>query len=152
MPRRALRTTGAEVTGLPESVVRVVARRMYFQPILAVGFITSGPQGSERPLGTCFAFRNDNTYLTAAHCARDLPIQVHLPPRYTVSIDRVVRHPTADVAALIASPEAHGAAVPYASGPFEWARLLPYDRATRPSMAMVAASASDSEQCRLRGR
>jgi hypothetical protein len=68
---------------------------------------TSGPEPDARLAvgGSCFLFRSDLVALTAAHC---VPEDVNRPAiilprsRRTLQIERVERHPRADIAALFA--------------------------------------------------
>lgn len=53
--------------------------------------------------GSCFLFRSDQVALTAAHCVPedcDRPTVILPRARRTLQIDRVIRHPSADVALL----------------------------------------------------
>ncbi len=84
---------------------------MTFNPLLAVGLVFLGePKPREIISGTCFLFRQDHVALTAAHCIpQDDSVRVLFPalPRAPQQVKRVVRHPSADIAALFIEPD-HG--------------------------------------------
>jgi hypothetical protein len=61
-------------------------------------------------LGTLFAFRRGDRFLTAAHCIHPIPVHDLLvvdldEPMETLTVEHVEFHPTADIAALWASPD-----------------------------------------------
>jgi hypothetical protein len=72
-------------------------------------------------LGTAFAFRTGQHYLTAAHCVGDLPAsEIYVNVRgldNLMSVARVERHPTADVALLILESDIERAGTIYADPP-----------------------------------
>ncbi len=70
-------------------------------------------------LGTCFPFRDENHFLTAAHCvgrlspssvAIGIPTNVDAGP---IEVSEILVHPTADIAVLRAPKVAEGAVTPF---------------------------------------
>ena len=69
----------------------------------AVGTVLAQADGKWDMTGSCFLFRSDVVALTAAHCVpvEGEPSAVHLPHLgRTLPVERVERHPTADIAIL----------------------------------------------------
>lgn len=79
---------------------------MRTDPLAAVGvMVLHDAEGREIPGGTCFRFRQDHIALTAAHCVpqniddcRLFFMRTH--PNELFEVQRVERHPDADLAAL----------------------------------------------------
>lgn len=73
-------------------------------PIVNTGVLI-GPD-NQNFMGSCFVFRHPNTFLTAAHCVKDIEpshIQILLPLSETSEPFNVVssdHHPTADIALI----------------------------------------------------
>lgn len=73
------------------------------------GIVITGTSGPEPDAdltigGSCFLFRSDQVALTAAHCVPEdceRPAVILPRVRQTLQIDRVIRHPSADVALLL---------------------------------------------------
>lgn len=79
-----------------------------FNPLDAVGLLLKVNPDSEDSwffLGSCFAFRERRSFLTAAHCIGDLEagdLRIHVPRvmRPPQPVTEVLRHPAADLALL----------------------------------------------------
>jgi hypothetical protein len=70
-------------------------------------------------LGTCFPFRDENQFLTAAHCVGQLtpsqlaigiPVNIGAGP---IEVTEILVHPTADIAVLRTPKVAEGAVTPF---------------------------------------
>jgi hypothetical protein len=75
----------------------------------AVGVVRGRVNGEWDMQGSCFLFRSDALALTAAHCVPDAlePFAIHLPhlSGANLPVDRIERHPTADIAMLFCRGE-----------------------------------------------
>lgn len=75
-------------------------------PLRAVGLIRRWEPGAAEHgayLGSCFAYRWQNRFLTAAHCVAGLPpssISIETAGGLTSTISGLVQHPTADIAIM----------------------------------------------------
>ncbi len=83
----------------------------YMNPINATGLLLNKKTG--KPLGTCFAFRQPTHFLTAAHCvgnlrAEDIAIACKASLEEVCLIQRIEKHPRADLALLVLSSAKEG--------------------------------------------
>jgi S1-C subfamily serine protease len=73
-------------------------------PLDAVGIVLARVNDEWEPQGSCFLFRSDVLALTAAHCVPESlePFVVNLPHLggKNLPVERIERHPTADIAML----------------------------------------------------
>lgn len=82
------------------------------QPLDAVALVYEGQQdGSEHFLGTCFAFRYKNRFLTAHHCVAEKDVSrlsVFHPQDFVhTKVESMAVHPTADIAVLVLASGRH---------------------------------------------
>jgi S1-C subfamily serine protease len=74
----------------------------------AVGIVVAQVNDEWDAQGSCFLFRSDALALTAAHCVPEAlePFAVQLPHLgTTLPVERIERHPTADIAMLFCTGE-----------------------------------------------
>lgn len=98
------------IRGLRDAVPdgAVTAAESLREPLRAVGQVVRWSPGNEpRFIGSCFALRWNNRFVTAAHCVADLPVEevaVRNPGGGLLSsASRIDKHETADIAAISAS-------------------------------------------------
>jgi hypothetical protein len=78
-------------------------------PTHGVGLVYRGQPPDDQYLGTCFALRRPTHFLTAAHCIADFlekdlfVMTQHWGGQKEGGVERIVRHPTADIALLVVS-------------------------------------------------
>jgi hypothetical protein len=81
-----------------------------WEPAAAVGIVgTRLPDGDIAPTGSCFRFGHNHVVLTARHCIPvSQPVTRFLLRNVEEVVERVIEHPTADIAALLlrAAPDA----------------------------------------------
>ena len=89
-------------------MVRIARSDVYrpgaFEPSSAVGMLLAQAAGGWHPAGTCFRFGHNRVVLTAGHSVDRESHPGSLAVRFLtelVDVERVIRHPTADLAALI---------------------------------------------------
>lgn len=92
---------------------------MALNPLISVGALFHMREERASFLGTCFPFRDENHFLTAAHCvgqltAREIaigiPVNLDAGP---VEVSEILRHPCADIAVLRTPKVAEGAVTPF---------------------------------------
>ena len=92
---------------------------MPLNPLISVGAFFHMREDGASFLGTCFPFRDENHFLTAAHCvgklspsavAIGIPVDVHAGP---IEVSEILLHPTADIAVLRTPKVAEGAVTPF---------------------------------------
>ncbi|HEV8232706.1 MAG TPA: serine protease [Thermoanaerobaculia bacterium] len=88
-----------------------VAIRGSSSPLEAVGVVYRGQEPNDEYLGTCFAlYFPRKCFLTAAHCIGDLPahelfVVTQIWGQTESVVERVIKHPTADLAILVLPPD-----------------------------------------------
>lgn len=76
-------------------------------PLTAVGLLFQIKGEGADFLGSCFAFRHNTHFLTAAHCIGNLPTSeigvglAHVTTEGAIPVKEVFRHPSADLAILV---------------------------------------------------
>lgn len=92
---------------------------MALNPLISVGALFHMREHGASFLGTCFPFRDENHFLTAAHCvgklspadlAIGIPVNVDADP---IEVEEIFVHSTADIAVLRTPHVAEGAVTPF---------------------------------------
>jgi len=116
------RAASGRAGSVARAVCPAIIARMAFSPLAAVGAVTAvTADGVATFCGTCFLFRHTHVALTANHCvpesAHSLRLELPSFPRLQ-HVERVERHPTADLAVVFTTSQGDDEGTGYPEGAF----------------------------------